>query len=127
MNEYFQAGSVPAPSAPGTSAALRGEFASLAAAFDKLPVMASSPNEFVVVNPTGTALISAGFSAADIATIDTAQELTNKTLGWTTNTWVGFGTAATKHAGTGAGQVLLLAENVKLPVLDGSNLSLIHI
>ena len=123
MNEYFQTGSVPAPSAPGSSATIRGEFASIAAAFDKLPVMASSPNEFVVVNATGTALISAGFAAADLATINTVQTLTNKTLSWDDNTWPGFGTGATKDAGTGADEVLLLAAANKLPALDGSALT----
>lgn len=123
MNEYFQTGSVPAPSAPGSSATIRGEFASIAAAFDKLPVMASSPNEFVIVNATGTALISAGFAATDLATTTTLQTLTNKTLSWADNTWPGFGTAATKNAGTGADNVLLLAELNKLPALDASNLT----
>ena len=35
----------------------------------------------------------------------------------------GLGTAATRNAGTSSGQVLLLAENNKLPVLDGSLLT----
>jgi len=123
MNEYFQAGSTPAPSSPGASAAMRSEFASIASAFDKLPVMAGSPNEFVVINATGTALISSGFVFADLATVDGVQTLTNKTISWGDNSWVGFGTGATKNAGTGADQVLLLAEAAKLPALDGSNLT----
>jgi len=123
MNEYFQAGSTPAPSSPGASAAMRSEFASIASAFDKLPVMAGSPNEFVVINATGTALISAGFVFADLATVEGVQTLINKTMSWAGNTWVGFGTGATKNAGTGADQILLLAEAAKLPALDGSNLT----
>jgi len=36
---------------------------------------------------------------------------------------LGLGTASTKDAGTGAGEVLLLLEANKLPVLDGTNLT----
>ena len=90
-NEYFNPASVPAPNAPGSSAVIRGEFASLAAAFDKLPVMAGSADEFVVVNSAGTALVASGFSAASVATLSGAETLANKTLNWDDNTWVGFG------------------------------------
>ena len=123
MNEYFLPGSVPATNAPGSSATIRAEFASVAAAFDKLPVMAGNANEFVLINPTGTGLMTSGFMATDLVTLAGAQPLTNKTLSWAGNTWVGFGTAATKVAGTGPGQVLLLAEDNKLPAMDGSNLT----
>lgn len=123
MNEYFLPGSVPATNAPGSSATVRGEFANVAAAFDKLPVMAGNANEFVIVNPTGTSLITSGFVATDLVTLVGAQSLTNKTLSWAGNTWVGFGTAATKDAGTGPGQVLLLTEDNKLPTMDGFNLT----
>jgi len=123
MNEYFLPGSVPATNAPGSSATVRSEFASVAAAFDKLPTMAGNANEFVVINPSGTSLISSGVLVTDLATVAGVQTITNKTLSWAGNTWVGFGTGATKSAGTSAGDVLLLAENAKLPVLDGSNLT----
>lgn len=126
MNEYFLPGSVPATNAPGSSATVRGEFANVAAAFDKLPVMAGNANEFVVINSTGTSMISSGFSVADVVTLAGAQPLTNKTLSWANNTWVGFGDASAKNAGTGAGQVLLLAEADKLPVLNGANLTNIN-
>lgn len=123
MNEYFLPGSVPATNAPGSSATIRSEFASVAAAFDKLPTMAGNADEFVVINPTGTSLISSGLIATDLVTLTGVQSLTNKTLSWAGNTWVGFGTAATKDAGTGPGQVLLLTEDNKLPTMDGSNLT----
>lgn len=123
MNEYYLTGSVPSTNAPGSSAVIRGEFSNVASAFDKLPVMAGNANKFVVVNPSGTALVGATVSVADLATLSTVQELTNKTLSWADNTWVGFGTAATKNAGTAAGEVLLLAENDKLPALNGANLT----
>lgn len=123
MNEYFLPGSVPATNAPGSSATIRAEFASVAAAFDKLPVMAGNSNEFVLINPTGTGLVTSGFVAADLVTLAATQSLTNKTLSWVGNTWVGFGTAATKDAGTGPGQVLLLTEDNKLPTMNGSNLT----
>lgn len=61
-NEYFQPGSVPAPNAPGSSAVIRGEFTSVANAFDKLPVMAGHADEFVIVNPSGTGLVTSGFT-----------------------------------------------------------------
>jgi len=123
MNEYFQPGSVPAPNSIGSSAVIRGQFTAIATAFDKLPTMAGSADEFLLVNSTGTALIASGYKFSDFATTSGIQTLTNKTLSWSNNTWVGFGTGATKNAGTGAGEVLLLAESNKLPALDGSNLT----
>ena len=60
-NEYFQAGSVPAPNSPGSSAVMRNEFGSVAAAFGKLPAMAGHQNEIVVVNSSGTSLITSGY------------------------------------------------------------------
>lgn len=123
MNEYFVPGSVPAPNSPGSSAAIRAEFSSIATAFDKLPVLAGSANEFVTVNATGTALIASGFLFSDFVTLSGAQTLTNKTLAWADNTWLGFESGATKVAGTAADNVLLLAENAKLPALDGSQLT----
>lgn len=123
MNEYFVPGAVPAPNSPGSSAIIRAEFTSIAAAFDKLPVLAGSAGEFVVVNETGTAMIASGFLFSDFVTLSGTQTLTNKTLAWADNTWPGFGTGATKTAGTGADNVLLLAEDSKLPALDGSLLT----
>lgn len=123
MNEYFVPGAVPAPNSPGSSAIIRAEFTSIAAAFDKLPVLAGSAGEFVVVNETGTAMIASGFLFSDFVTLSGTQTLTNKTLAWADNTWSGFGTGATKTAGTGADNVLLLAEESKLPALDGSLLT----
>ncbi len=123
MNEYFQPGAVPAPSSPGSSAVMRQEFASIASGFDKLPVMGGHAGEIVVVNPTGTALMTTGSIIGDYVTKDGAFTLTNKTMSWADNTWVGFGTGATKDAGTLAGNVLLLAESNKLPALDAGNLT----
>ena len=123
MNEYFVPGAVPPPNSPGSSAIIRAEFTSIAAAFDKLPVLAGSAGEFVIVNATGTAMIASGFLFSDFVTLSGAQVLINKTLAWGDNTWPGFGTGATKVAGTGADNVLLLAENAKLPALDGSQLT----
>ena len=123
MNEYFVPGAVPAPNSPGSSAIIRAEFTSIAAAFDKLPVLAGSAGEFVVVNETGTAMIASGYLFSDFVKVSETQTLTNKTLAWADNTWSGFGTGATKTAGTGADNVLLLAEDSKLPALDGSLLT----
>lgn len=123
MNEYFQPGAVPAPSSPGSSAVMRQEFASIASGFDKLPVMGGHAGEIVVVNPTGTALMTTGSIIGDYVTKDGAFTLTNKTMSWADNTWVGFGDAATRNAGLNAGQVLLLSQNATLPAMDASNLS----
>lgn len=123
MNEYFQAGAVPAPNSPGSSAVMRQEFNNIAGAFDKLPILAGHAGEIVTVNSTGTALVTTGTIVADYVTKDGAFTLTNKTMSWDDNTWVGFGTGATKDAGTLAGNVLLLAESGKLPPLDAGNLT----
>lgn len=123
MNEYFVPGSVPAPNSPGSSATMRAEFSSIATAFDKLPVLAGNHNEFVVINASGTAMIASGYLFSDFVSLDGVQTVTNKTLAWADNTWPGFNSGATKVAGTAAGNVLLLAENSKLPALDGSLLT----
>lgn len=123
MNEYFQTGAVPAPSSPGASSVMRQEFANVAAGFDKLPVMAGHGNEIVIINVTGDALEGAGLLISDFVTDTGAFTLTNKTLSWADNTWVGFGSAATKTAGLLAGNVLLLSENNKLPAVDAGNLT----
>ena len=122
MNEYFQPGAVPAPSSPGSSAVMRQEFASIASGFDKLPVMGGHAGEIVVVNPTGTALMTTDSIIGDYVTKDGAFTLTNKTMSWADNTWVGFGDAATCNTGLLAGNVVKLPENSKLPALDATNL-----
>lgn len=122
-NEYFEAGNVPAQNSPGYSTLMRQEFSQLVAAFDKLPIMAGHENEFIIVNGTGTSLITSGIDSSTFVTVSGVQTLTNKTLSWSDNSFVGFGSAATKNAGTNADNVLLLAENNKLPVIDGSNLT----
>lgn len=122
-NEYFQPGSVPAPNAPGSSAVMRQEFANISTGFDKLPILAGHANELVTVNATGTALVTTGTVLGDYVTKDGVFTLTNKTMAWADNIWVGFGDAATRNAGLGAGQVLLLQNNMQLPAIDGSLLT----
>lgn len=89
-NEYFQPGSTPAPNAPGSSAIIRGEFASIALGFDKLPVMAGHAGEIITVNGTGTGLVASGMIAGGFATLTGVKTLTNKTMDWAANTFVGF-------------------------------------
>lgn len=122
-NEYFQPGSVPSPNAPGSSAVMRQEFSSIAQGFDKLPVLAGHAGEIVAINGSGTALVTSGAVITDYVTKDGVFTLTNKTLAWANNTFPGFGTGATKNAGTLADNVLLLVDNNKLPALDGSLLT----
>lgn len=123
MNEYFQAGAVPAPNSPGSSAVMRQEFNNIAGAFDKLPILGGHAGEIVVVDPTGTALVTTGSSIGDYVTKDGVFTLTNKTIAWASNTFPGFGSGATKDAGVLAGNVLLLQENNTLPALDAGNLT----
>ena len=122
-NEYFQPSSVPAPNSPGTSLTVRQEFANVGSGFDLLPFLAGNANKFIVVDPLGTRLISASYDLNDIVTPTGIQTLTNKTIAWASNTFSGFGNAATKNAGTGAGEVLLLAVSGTLPALDAGNLT----
>lgn len=123
-NEYFQPGSVPAPNAPGSSAVIRNEFASIAAGFDKLPPLAGNGGDLVAVDPAGTRLISGGFNVNEIVTLNAIQTLTNKTIAWADNTFPGFGTAATRNANTvpGTGEVpVMVGPNLFGPI-DGSQL-----
>lgn len=99
MNEYFQAGSVPPYNGIGSSAQMRAEFASIAAAFDKLPVMAGSADDFVLVNSTGTALVASNYKFTDFATVVGEQTLINKTIVWADNK---IGTIPVAGGGTGA-------------------------
>jgi len=126
-NEYFQPGSVPAPNSPGSSAVMRNEFSSIASGFDKLPVLAGHADELVAVNATGTALTSTGAALGDYVTKDGVFTLTNKTIAWADNTFPGFGTGATKNAGSAAGEVPVLAGASLLPVLDGSLLTNLNV
>lgn len=123
-NEYFQPGSVPAPNAPGSSAVMRNEFASIAAGFDKLPPLAGNGGDLIAVDPAGTRLISGGFNVNEIVTLNGIQTLTNKTIAWADNTFPGFGTAATRNANTvpGTGEVpVMVGPNLFGPI-DGSQL-----
>lgn len=123
MNEYFQTGAVPAPSSPGASSVMRQEFANIAAGFDKLPVLSGHQGEIVFVDATGSRLETNGTAVTDFVTLTGAQTVINKTIAWANNTFPGFGTGATKNAGTLADNVLLLVDNNKLPALDGSLLT----
>jgi len=122
MNEYFQTGAVPAPSSPGASSVMRQEFANIAAGFDKLPVLSGHQGEIVFVDATGSRLETNGTAVTDFVTLTGAQTVINKTIAWANNTFPGFGTGATKNAGTLADNVLLLVDNNKLPALDAGNL-----
>ena len=122
-NEFFTPTGVPANSAPGASATIRSEFTAVAAAFNKLPAMVGNGGEIVSVNAGGTALEASGVLLANLITLNSAGTITNKTFTWAGNTWTGFGSAATKAAGVGADNVLLLQNNATLPALDAWNLT----
>jgi hypothetical protein len=131
-NEFFQASSIPQTNSQGSSAAIRGEFSRIALGFDKLPAMAGKPNKVVRINGTGSAMTTGALTddgtvvavTGDVVVTALAtQTLENKTLAWDDNTWTGFNNAATKVAGTGADNVLLLTVSGQLPALDGSLLT----
>jgi hypothetical protein len=61
-NPYFNADGSPAQSSQGASAVMRTEFANIAAAFDKMPLLTA--NTAVVVNGAGTALTNTTGSLA---------------------------------------------------------------
>lgn len=98
-NEYFTSSSVPANGAPGSAASVRAEFEQLAAAFDKLPVLAGNPGEIVTINSNGTALEASGTSVAQLLTASSSNTITNKTINWADNT---IGTIPIAGGGTGA-------------------------
>lgn len=74
MSEYYAGGAVPSSGSPGASAPIRGEYAALAAAFEKLPALAGHGSEIVRVNAGGTALESIA-PAALAAILSTALTL----------------------------------------------------
>lgn len=55
-NNFFNAAGSPSTGSQAASAAIRSEFASIAAGFDKLPVLTANGNKCVLVNAGGTAL-----------------------------------------------------------------------
>lgn len=118
MNEFFQPGAVPAHSSPGSSAVIRQEFSSVAAGFDKLPILAGHAGEIVTVNSTGTALVTSGAVVGDYVTKDGAATVTNKTFPYSQNFWPGFGNSVTRDAGGFAGNVLLIQNDFQLPAMD---------
>lgn len=116
-NDFFTKGGVPGTSAAGSSAVIRGEYAAIEAAFDKMPGLTGNANKAVVVNAganaltvtTGTLALAGNFStigayaialtatgatgvtlptAGTLATLAGTEEFTNKTL----NASVGKGT-----------------------------------
>ena len=98
-NEFFTSSSTPATGAQGSSATIRAEFEQIAAAFDKLPVLAGNAGEIVSINGTGTALEASGMTLGQIVTAASSNTLTNKTLNWADNT---IGTIPIEGGGTGA-------------------------
>ncbi len=55
-NDFYNHGSFPTTGSAATSASMRAELDSIAAGFDKMPVLTGNANEVIVVNSTGTAL-----------------------------------------------------------------------
>jgi hypothetical protein len=55
-NDFYNHGSFPTTGSAATSASMRAELDSIAAGFDKMPVLTGNANEIIVVNSSGTAL-----------------------------------------------------------------------
>ena len=103
---------------------VRSEFAIMAMA--PYPIAAASPAPCSDCGGGGCDCITTldGLDDVTLGVLSNGQFLQyNSALGQWVNVTLNFGTAAFKDAGTLAGQVLLLAQNNKLPVLDGSNLN----
>lgn len=64
MSEYYVPSGSPSTGASLASSVVRSEFTSLSAGFDKLPALTGCGNQFVAVNPGGTALTSVNNSVA---------------------------------------------------------------
>lgn len=141
MSDWYDASGVPANRGPLASSAIRGEYLAIAAAFAKLPSLAT-PNALVTVNSGGTALTTTAFgvvlggdlttdgavtfsgafaftatltgattvtfpTTGTLATLDGAENLTNKTLTSPTLVTPALGTPTsgdlTNCTGTAAG------------------------
>jgi hypothetical protein len=81
-NDYYNATGAPATGSPGASSVMRSEFASIVAAFDRLPTLTGNANKLVVVNGSATALVvsSKTLPTGDFVGTTDTQTLTNKTL-----------------------------------------------
>jgi hypothetical protein len=72
MSEYYNTTGIPSTSSPAASASIRTEFATIAVAFNKLPVLSGNAGKLIVVNASGNGmetLTTAGF--ADLLTNQT--------------------------------------------------------
>lgn len=56
-NDFYNSTGAPSQGAPGSSAAIRAQFAALAAAFDKLPALTGNGGKFTRISDGGTSLI----------------------------------------------------------------------
>lgn len=82
-NPYYTPSGNPGTNAAGASSPMRSEFSSLSAAFDKLPNFTGNPNQFVVVNASGTGLtLIAGLTFTMNAFAVGLVAQANVTLNW---------------------------------------------
>jgi hypothetical protein len=88
-NSFYNTTSFPATGSPATSASMRAELARIAAAFDKMPTLASNANKLVLVNPSATGLTVLAAPSGDLVGTSATQTLTNKTINLASNTLTG--------------------------------------
>jgi hypothetical protein len=74
-NDYYTPSGAPLSDSQGESAAIRSEFSSIKAGFDKLPIMPGNGEKLVAINPTGTGIepISAGTARTSIGAVSSAD------------------------------------------------------
>lgn len=128
-NPYYDHGTVPATGSAGSSTAIRAEFDSVEAGFDKLPILSGYANKMVVVNSVGTGLTTAPNltipASGTLVTQTDNAALTNKTIDLANNTVTGttaqFNVALSDgDFATLAGSEALTNKTIPSPVFSGT-------
>lgn len=84
-NSYYPLSGAPAQLSAVRSELMRAEFLAVEAGFAKLPVFAGNAGKMVIVNAGATALGPSALtlpSSGTLATVDSAETLSNKSLPW---------------------------------------------
>ena len=85
-NEFYNESGAPSTSSAGSSAAIRAEFALIAAGFAKLPTMTGNGGEILAINSGGTSIESLATTGTGSAVRATSPTLVTPTLGVDTAT-----------------------------------------
>lgn len=117
QNAYYDHGTFPQPGSAGSSAAMRAELDLIEAGFGKLPTLSGNANKPVIVNGSGTALVTTTgtLTLPGNFALSGANTLTLTTTGTTNVTLPTTGTLATM-----AGSETLTNKTISSPVLSGT-------